>query len=150
MNCLPIPACQHTAGPSSWIIPGYYSSVPNITQYYQYYIILPILHNITNQRFTNITQYYISNITQYSIGGIKYQYYSILLILLNITYSILLNIPNPQNCAFPIQYVSIFIILQAISNIPQYSSILAEQLGGKSTQWKPVKSARNHCEGQIM
>ena len=107
----------------SWIVPGYYSSVPNITQYYQYYqyyIILPILHNITHQRFTNITQYYISNITQYSIGGIQYQYYSILPILLNITYSILLNIPNPQNCAFPIQYVSIFI---NITSHFQYSSI---------------------------
>ena len=76
--------------------------------------ILPILHNITNiteyynSKITNITQYYISNITQYSIGGIQYQYYSILLILLNITYSISLNIPDPRNCAFPVQYMSIF------------------------------------------
>ena len=106
----------------SWIVPGYYSSVPNITQYYQYYqyyIILPILHNITHQRFTNITQYYISNITQYSIGGIQYQHYSILPISLNITYSILLNISNLQNCAFPIQYMS---IINNISSNFQYSS----------------------------
>ena len=54
------------------------------------------------------------------------QYYSILPISLNITYSVLLNIPNPQNCAFPIQYVSIFpnitkpfpIFINL--NIPQY------------------------------
>ena len=103
--------------------PEYYSGVTDITQYHEYYLtlpILPILHNITNQRFTNISQYYISNITQYYICGIQYQYYSILLILLNITYSILLNIPNPQNCAFPIQYVSIFINTTSHS---QYSSI---------------------------
>ena len=108
-----------------WIASGYYSSVTNITQYYQYYqycIILPILHNITHQRFTIITQYFFSNITlsQYSIGGIQYQYYSILPILLNITYSILPNIPKPQNCAFPIEYVSIFI---NITSHFQYSSI---------------------------
>ena len=67
--------------------------ITNITYCYQYY----------KSICTNIIQYYISNITQYSIGGIQYQYYSILLILPNITYSILLNIPNPQNCDFPIQ-----------------------------------------------
>ena len=92
----------------SWIASGYYSTVTNITQHYQHYqhyIILPTLHNITNQRFTNITQYCTSNITQYSIRGSQYQYYSILLKLLNYTYSIFLNIPNHQNCAFPIQHV---------------------------------------------
>ena len=62
------------------------------------------------------------------------QYYSILPILLNITYSISLNIPNPQNCAFPIQYVSIF--SNIISHF-QYSSILPEQLGDA----EPFKSS---------
>ena len=83
----------------SWILLECY-------QYYPILPILPILHNITN-----ITQYYKSKIHQYSpilhfqnsIGGIQYQYYLILPILPNIIYSIFLNIPNPQNCAFPIQ-----------------------------------------------
>ena len=64
--------------------PGYYQSDPqlilditkvilDITQYYQYCSILPILpilHKIGALIFIHISQYYISNITQYYISGI--------------------------------------------------------------------------------
>ena len=64
---------------------------------------------------SHITQYYISDIAQYSIGGIQYQYFSMLQVtdIADITYSILLNIPNTQNCAFSIQCVSIFINIKS-------------------------------------
>ena len=99
---------------------------------------LPIIHNITilhnitnitNQIFTNITQYYISNTTQYYTGGIQYQYYSILPILpilLIQYYSIFLTL---KTVLFQFKMCQYTLILQAISNIPQYSSILPEQLG---------------------
>ena len=117
---------------------------------------LPILHNITNQIFTNIAQYYISNITQYSFGGIQCQYYSTLPILLNITYSILLNIPNPhwslKTVVFLFNMCQYSSILQAISNILQYSSILPEQLGdggsGLST-WRAGRAPADHCRFRV-
>ena len=46
-------------------------------------------------------------------------------ILLNITYSILFNIPNPQDSVFPIQYV---LILLNIKSHFQYSSIFLSNL----------------------
>ena len=124
-----------------WIAPEYYSSDTNITwyhQYHEYYIILPILHYVTNQRFTNITQYYISNITQYSMGGIQYQYYSILPILLKLTSSILLNIQNFQNCVFSIQCVNIhqyYKPLPIFINITQYYLSNLEMLHLNRLQW---------------
>ena len=101
------------------------------SQYYQYYTILPISHNITNQVFTNITQYYISNITQYSICGIMvfsinitqyFQYYSILLIQY---YSIL---PTFKAVLFQLNMYQYSSTLQATSNFHQYYLILFEHL----------------------
>ena len=83
---------------------------------------LTILHNFTNQILPNMTQYYISNITQYSIGGMQYQYYSILLIQY---YSTVLTRKTGLFQSNMCQYSS---ILQAISNLHQYSSISPEQL----------------------
>ena len=51
------------------------------------------------------------------------------------TYSMLLNIPNPRNSAFPIHYVSIFIYITSqlkplpiYINIPQYYLSNSEML----------------------
>ena len=104
----------------SWILPKWSWVLLNITKYYSILPILPILHKTETQIFTNISQYYMANIHQYYISGIWSQYYTILPICPNITWSILLNIPNPQNSEFLIQYVSIFI---NITWLIQYYSI---------------------------
>ena len=94
----------------------------DITQYYQYHSVLPILQIHWICGSGNSHQCYRMLHLQYY--SILHWWYSIS-ILLNmtsiITYSMLLNIPNPQNCVFPFQYISIFfnimIQVQAISNI---------------------------------
>ena len=80
----------------------------DITEYYEYYSVLPILHNITNPIFIDVSQYYISNFTQYYIGGIQYEHYSILL-----------NSPKLQNCFFQFNMS----ILLNIANLPPISNI---------------------------
>ena len=86
--------------------------------------------------FTNIPQYItfpiLLNIPLVVSNINITQYYSILPILLNITYSILLNIPNSQNFAFPIQCANIHQYYKPLPisiNIPQYYLSNLEMLG---------------------
>ena len=111
--------------------------IQDITQYYQYYSILrmsSIIFNIKFPIFINITQYYFFNNTQYYISKVYIQYYIILPIDFNIIYSIQPNYSHkysePSKTRFSDSMCQYSSILQAISNIHQYSSILPEQLSG--------------------